>query len=405
MSCLSVTSEIAELKTVLLHRPGEELLHLTPSNLSSLLFDDIPHLRVAQEEHDAFASVLKQNGVEVVYLEDLMAETLLQNKNLRKPFIEQFVKEVGTLTEKYQTLLYDFFDSFLDEKTLVKKMIAGVTFQELPAHKTTSLTDYIYTNGSSLIANPLPNLYFTRDPFVVVGNGVVLNRMQSDTRRRETIFADYIFRHHSKYKNNVQFFYTRNEEFHIEGGDIINLTKHAIAVGVSQRTQAAAVEQLAKHIFFESNSSIETIYAFNIPVSRACMHLDTVFTQASKNKFVVHPGMLKHLQIFKLFKQNDKLKVEQLNDSLQKVLSDVFQTNVSLIECGAGNAVHAEREQWNDGSNTLCLREGVVIVYDRNYITNEALKQNGLHVIEIPSAELSRGRGGPHCMSMPLIRE
>ncbi|MBQ9630458.1 MAG: arginine deiminase, partial [Treponema sp.] len=244
-----------------------------------------------------------------------------------------------------------------------------------------------------------------RDPFVIVGNGIILNKMQSLTRSRETIYADYIFRYHPVYSKNIEFLYTRNEPFHIEGGDIINLTENTIAVGISQRTEAAAVEHLARKIFFESKSSVKTIYAFDIPVSRACMHLDTVFTQASENKFVVHPGMLRHLNIFKLTKENDNLKVCHIDKSLGEVLSEIFNTSVELIECGGGNIIHAEREQWNDGSNTLCVKPGFVIVYDRNYITNELLKKNGLTVIEMPSAELSRGRGGPHCMSMPFVRE
>ncbi|MGP1429589.1 MAG: arginine deiminase [Fusobacterium sp.] len=405
MSIINVTSEIKPLKKVLLHRPGEELLNLTPDTLEELLFDDIPFLKVAQEEHDAFADILRREGVEVVYLEDLMAETLKANKGLRKQFLEQFIKEAGVEIEKYQKLLFDFYNAIEDDKELVLKTMAGVNINELKITKDNSLVDYMNNEDSKMIVNPMPNLYFTRDPFASVGNGVVLNKMYSVTRNRETIYADYIFRYHPEYAGNVEFLYNRDLPFHIEGGDVLNINDKVLAIGISQRTEAAAIDLLAKNVFLNSNSKIEQILAFDIPESRAFMHLDTVFTQIDVDKFTIHPAIIGTLRVFKLTKFNGDIKVEEIRDTLENILSSALGHPVDLISCGAGDAIVAAREQWNDGSNTLCIRPGTIIVYERNDITNAYLRKKGLNVIEMPSAELSRGRGGPRCMSMPLVRE
>ena len=405
MSIINVTSEIKPLKKVLLHRPGEELLNLTPDTLEELLFDDIPFLKVAQEEHDAFADILRREGVEVVYLEDLMAETLKANKGLRKQFLEQFIKEAGIEIEKYQKLLFDFYNAIEDDKELVLKTMAGVNINELKITKDNSLVDYMNNEDSKMIVNPMPNLYFTRDPFASVGNGVVLNKMYSITRNRETIYADYIFRYHPEYAGNVEFLYNRDLPFHIEGGDVLNINDKILAIGISQRTEAPAIDLLARNIFLNSNSKIEQILAFDIPVSRAFMHLDTVFTQIDVDKFTIHPAIIGTLRVFKLTKFNGDIKVEEIRDTLENILSAALGHPIDLIPCGAGDAIVAAREQWNDGSNTLCIRPGTIVVYERNNITNEYLRKKGLNVIEMPSAELSRGRGGPRCMSMPLVRE
>ena len=259
------------------------------------------------------------------------------------------------------------------------------------------------------ITDPMPNLYFTRDPFASIGSGVSLNKMYSVTRNRETIYADYIFKYHKDFKNQVERFYDRDFKHHIEGGDILNLTEKTLAIGISQRTQADAIEHIAKQIFFNStNKDIETILAFNIPNNRAMMHLDTVFTQIDVDKFTIHPGIQGTLQVFEVTKGDaeGELKIVEVNDKLENILAKHLGVEkVTLIQCGGGDKVVADREQWNDGSNTLCIKPGEVIVYSRNYITNRLLEQNGIKIHVIPSSELSRGRGGPRCMSMPLIRE
>ena len=402
---INVRSEIKPLKKVLLHRPGKELLNLTPDTLGRLLFDDIPFLKVAQQEHDAFAQILKDNGVEVVYLEDLAAETIGQCPDLRKKFIEQFIVEGGVYTEEYQKALFEFFDAYKDNKELILKTMEGVRYGELNV-SSESLVTKINDDKDELILDPMPNLYFTRDPFASIGNGVSMNKMYSVTRNRETIYADYIFKYHNDYKGKVPYFYERDNNFHIEGGDILNLNDKVLAIGISQRTESAAIDKIAKNVFASADSTIETILAFRIPSSRAFMHLDTVFTQIDYDKFTIHPNIMGPLEVYELTKNGDKIEIKLLTDTLKAILEKYLGVpDVKLIKCGGEDRIAAEREQWNDGSNTLCIAPGVIVVYERNDVSNALLREAGLKVLEMPSAELSRGRGGPRCMSMPLVRE
>ena len=412
MRKINVTSEIKPLKKVLLHRPGNELLNLTPDTLQELLFDDIPYLPVAQKEHDEFARVLKENGVEVVYLENLMEEVISLSTEIREEFLNQFIYEAGIRTPKYRDLVFKYLNSFKNPLELVLKTMEGIQVSEInqKLKKTDkSLVDLV-TEETDFLAAPMPNLYFTRDNFASIGNGISLNKMYSVTRNRETIYAEYIFKYHPEFKDNVDKYFNRDLPYHIEGGDILNLNEHILAVGISQRTCAEAIDELAKNLFKDKKCKIDTVLAFNIPNTRAFMHLDTVFTQIDRNKFTYHPGIMDTLQVFEITEGNDEnsdedLNVVEINDSLENILSTYLKMPVTLIPCAGGDKVAAEREQWNDGSNTLCIAPGVVIVYDRNNITNQVLRENGLKVLEIPGAEISRGRGGPRCMSMPLIRE
>lgn len=406
MKGICVKSEIKPLKKVLLHRPGRELLNLTPDTLGELLFDDIPFLKVAQEEHDAFAQVLRDHGVEVVYLEDLMTEVLDLHKELLKPFLYQWLEEAGIHTKKWQDRLYNYLTENFKGKDLVLKTMEGITLKEVGGPFNDSLVD-LCSEPSKLIVDPMPNLYFTRDPFGSIGHGVSLNKMRFPTRNRETIYADYIFRFHPDFAGLVTRYSDRTSPFNIEGGDICVLSDKVLGVGISQRTSPDAIEQLAKKLFAEKNESFETVLAFSIPVSRAFMHLDTVFTQIDVDKFTVHPGILGPLKVFEITPKGDgELNIKEVNSSLEKILEHYLNIpHVELIKCGGEDRIASEREQWNDGSNTLCIAPGTIVVYQRNDVTNAILKEKGLNVLQVPSAELSRGRGGPRCMSMPLIRE
>lgn len=407
MYAINVKSEIQPLRKVLLHRPGKELLNLTPNTLEELLFDDIPFLKVAQTEHDAFAKILENNGVEVVYLEDLMSEVLQSDESIRSEFLKQFIVESGIRTKKYQKIIYDYLNQITDSKELVLKTMEGIKLNELDRKIENSLVDLVSEENKMVIA-PMPNLYFTRDPFACIGNGVSINHMYSVTRNRETIYGDYIFRYHPDFKGKIVKYYDRNEGFHIEGGDILNLSSNVIAVGISQRTCPDAIDLLAKNIFKAPDTEVDTILAFTIPSSRAYMHLDTVFTQIDYDKFTVHPGILGTLKVFEITRGSEEgeVTVKEIDDSLENILCKYLNIDhVELIKCAGGDHIAAEREQWNDGSNTLCIAPGKIIVYERNNVTNEVLRKHGLEVLEMPSAELSRGRGGPRCMSMPIIRE
>ena len=405
---INVKSEIKPLKRVLLHRPGNELLNLTPDTLERLLFDDIPYLKVAQEEHDQFARILKDNGVEVVYLEDLMTQVLDLNPELKETFIKQYIYEAGVRTPKYRGLVYDFLMDIQSNRKLVLKTMEGINRKELTlekAKKGKSLVDMIEPD-SEFIVDPMPNLYFTRDDFASIGNGISLNRMYSVTRNRETIYAEYIFTYHPDYKDTPRYF-DRYNEYSIEGGDILNLNDKVLAIGISQRTTANAIEMLAKNIFEDPDATIETVLAFSIPESRAFMHLDTVFTQIDVDKFTYHPGIVSTLKVYEITKgeEEGEINVKARSGMLNKILEEHLGMEITLIPCAGGDKVGAEREQWNDGSNTLCIAPGVVIVYERNNVTNDVLRRFGIKVLEMRSAELSRGRGGPRCMSMPLVRE
>ncbi len=409
---INVKSEIGTLKKVLLHRPGNELLNLTPDTLSRLLFDDIPFLPEAQKEHDEFAHILKENGIEVVYLEDLMAEVLELGDDIENKFIRQFIFEAGIRTPKYKELVFDYLKSFVNKKELVLKTMEGIKIEEIPRKKREvekSLVDLV-SDESEFLADPMPNLYFTRDPFASAGNGVILNKMYSVTRNRETIYAEYIFNYHPEYKGKINKYYDRYLPYHIEGGDVLNLSNHVLAVGISQRTESGAIDELAKNMFRNPDCEIDTILAFNIPESRAFMHLDTVFTQIDYDKFTFHPGIMDTLEVFEITEgdipdSDEDLNVKKVEGSLEEILERYLGRKVTLIPCAGGERISSEREQWNDGTNTLCIAPGVVVVYDRNNITNNILREHGIKVLEMSSAELSRGRGGPRCMSMPLVRE
>ena len=405
MAGLNVKSEIKPLKKVLLHRPGKELLNLTPNTLEELLFDDIPFLKVAQEEHDAFAQALRDNGVEVFYLEDLMAEVLEANPELREQFLKQWIEEAGIRTDRYQKIIFDYMqENYPDAKDFVLKTMEGINLTELHTDKSNSLVDLV-SESSKMVIKPMPNLYFTRDPFAMIGNGVSINRMYSVTRNRETIYGDYIFKYHPDFAGTPTY-YDRNDTFHIEGGDILNINEHVLAIGISQRTEPDAIDAIAHNVFNDETSTIDTILAFNIPSSRAFMHLDTVFTQIDYDKFTIHPGIMGPLTVFEITPDGKGgTKIRERNEDLEKVLSEYVGQAVKLIPCGGGDRIAAEREQWNDGSNTLCVRPGTVVVYQRNNVTNDVLYKNGINCLVMPSAELSRGRGGPRCMSMPAWRE
>lgn len=411
---LNVHNEIGRLRTVMLHRPGEELLNLSPASLEPLLFDDIPYLQIAQEEHDEFARMLREEGVEVLYLEDLVAQTLGTSARLRRQFTNDYISESGLTGSRTIAAVRERLDSISDTREFVDAVIRGVRRDELDLGGTgpLELADIVGTAQSGnpdLVIDPMPSLYFTRDNFTVVDCGVNLNSMYSVTRRRETLLGHYVFAYHPKYCE-VPVWYGRDIPYRLEGGDFINLSNHTVAIGISQRTISSAIDLYAKDVFWGEGQhpDIEEIYAFLIPDTRAMMHLDTVFTQLDVDAFLYHPGILGVLETFRVTRgaRVGELCVETLDMSLDEVLAKATGIDsVRLISCGGNDAIAAAREQWNDGSNTLAVSPGRVFVYQRNTITNEILYKEGFELLEIPSAELSRGRGGPHCMSMPFVRD
>ena len=402
---IHVNSEIGRLKKVMLHRPGQELENLMPEYLERLLFDDIPYLRIAQEEHDSFADILRQNGVEVVYLSDLVAESII-NQDVKEQLIKELIDDASITTSRERDILTDYFRS-LDNKTMIAKMMAGIRKTEIQQAEGKSLGDFLrnLNNDYPFVLDPMPNLYFTRDPFASIGNGVSIHKMFTETRHRETLFAKFIFEYHPLYKN-ADVWYDRNENFSLEGGDILILNKETIAIGISQRTHENAIEKFAQKVLTEE-THFKKILAINIPKQRTFMHLDTVFTMVDYDKFTIHPNIMRDMDVFVIERENgQRIRITQESGSLEDILKrHLHLDKVTLIKCGSNHVIDSAREQWNDGSNTLAIAPGEVVVYSRNYVTNEILQENGVKTYVMPSSELSRGRGGPRCMSMPLIRE
>ncbi len=406
---LHVTSEIGKLKTVLLHRPGKELENLTPMYLKDLLFDDIPYLKQAQVEHDAFADVLRSRDIEVLYLDTLTAEAL-ELPEVRSEFIKEMVESSKQGNRRITDALTTYL-SAMPTLDMVHAVMAGVRKQEvpLPPEHEQQLHAMVEKDSYPFYLNPMPNLYFTRDPAATIGGGLTINRMRWPARRRESLFMKYIITHHPRFEDSdIPVWYDRDNHFSMEGGDELVLSKDTMAIGISERTTPEAIEKMATELF--KNSDFKTVIAIEIPKSHAFMHLDTVFTMIDYDTFTIHPEISDadgKLNMFILEKDatSPYPRIRKETD-LQHVLRVALgKDHITLIECGAGDDIAAAREQWNDGSNTLAIAPGVVVTYDRNYVTNQKLRDSGIEVIEISGSELGRGRGGPRCMSMPLVRE
>ena len=398
------TSEIGRLRKVMLHCPGRELENLMPEYLERLLFDDIPYLKAAQAEHDAFAGCLRDNGAEVVYLRDLVAETIVEPE-VRQELVEQFLDEAEITGHRIREILRDYFAIMSDEH-LVDAMMAGVRKSDVRGFETGKLSDYLSFRSDDypFIIDPMPNLYFTRDPFATIGTGVSLHRMHTVTRNRETLFGKFIFQYHPLYKDAPKW-YDRGESSSLEGGDILILSPQVIAVGISQRTEEDSIDKFA-HTVLSISETFKKILAFNIPKTRSFMHLDTVFTMVDRDKFTVHPNILSEITVFVMELTDGRVSIREEQGRLEDILHKHLELDsATLIKCGSDSPIDAAREQWSDGSNTLAIAPGEVVVYERNYVTNRILEDHGITVHTIPCSELSRGRGGPRCMSMPFVRE
>lgn len=405
---LKVYSEIGKLEKVLVHRPGKELENLTPDILERLLFDDIPFLKEAQKEHDEFTGLMRSKGVKVYYLTNLMQETIEDNPEAYEEFIGTFINEAISANhyiidnKNASIALEEYLRSITDVSELIALTIAGIRADDMPNGKDFVKDDYY------LIADPMPNLYFQRDPFAVIGDSISLNHMHTSTRNRETLYADMIFKYHPEFKEEkVKRLYDRDYNVEIEGGDILVLNEETLLIGISQRTRFDAIEKISYNLLYEDDSKFKQIVALNIGQSRKFMHLDTVFTQVDYNKFSVHPEIIKAtIEAYVITKGEEDLNIQQSESSLTELLAELtHEEEIILIPCGGNDRIAAAREQWNDGANTLAIAPGEVIVYSRNPYTNKQLEEHGVKINVISSAELSRGRGGPRCMSMPLQRK
>ena len=400
---IQVFSEIGKLNRVLLHRIGNEIESLVPDNFARLLFDDIPYLAVAQIEHDEFAEVLRKNGVDVVYYVDA-AERALSDEEVKSAFLHQFIVESHVSSETTADALHAYLSN-MPTREMVLRLIRGVRKEDMPSFSSTHFADYISSHYPFYL-EPMPNLYFTRDPGAFIGNGVSIHHMSTRTRRRESLLLQYICRYDpTLFSENKKQWYRYTDAYSIEGGDILVLNEDVVAVGMSERTTAAGIECFAENLL--THSDFKRVIVFDIPKTRAFMHLDTVFTMVDYDKFTIHSEIQHPLHLYEM-KLDSKKQVHfsSMTDSLENILKSTLKLPaVKLIKCGGDDAMAAQREQWNDGSNTLCIAPGKVITYARNYVTNELLSKEGIEVLPIQGSEISRGRGGPRCMSCPIHRD
>lgn len=396
-------SEIGKLNKVLLHRIGPEIEGLVPGNFARLLFDDIPYIKIAQEEHDGFANLLREHGVEVVYYVDETAKALA-NPQIKEEFLRLFIKESNLHSQATEEAIFDYLYS-METKDMISKIIAGVKRDEVPAFDSGSFADYISSNYPFYM-DPMPNLYFTRDPGACIGDGINIHHMSTVTRRRESLLLKYMYKYNRDFADETdQQWYDYDMEYSIEGGDVLVLNKEVIAIGLSERTTAAAIERFANNIL--GSGQFKKVIVLDIPKSRAFMHLDTVFTMVDYDKFTIHPEIEEPLRVFEMKMNGDrKVYFSSMTDTLPNILKSVLNLPaVELIRCGGDDPMAAQREQWNDGSNTLAIAPGKVVTYERNYVTNDLLDKKGITVLPIAGSEISRGRGGPRCMSCPVNRD
>ncbi|ABR50680.1 Arginine deiminase [Alkaliphilus metalliredigens QYMF] len=399
---LNITSEIGNLKAVLLHRPGKELERLTPGYLEELLFDDIPWLKRMQEEHDDFAKVMKARGSKIYYYETLLAD-VLRDEHIKNQFVVDVIKNSHVGNIELEKIIIEYLQGERPE-SIVEIAISGLHKEDFPKmEREFHLVDYVKYDYPFYI-NPLPNLYFTRDPGAVIGQGLSVNKMKTPARDRETMFLSYIYRHHPLFKEKgTSLWYDYQEHYPMEGGDILVLSDEVVALGCSERTTARGIEILAQRLF--AKGKVKKVLVIQIPFTRAYMHLDTVFTMVDHDKFTIYPGVENAVRVYELTQGVTTPKVTP-KESLEKALMEVLHLPaVQLIQSGGGDEITAAREQWNDSTNTLAIAPGTVITYNRNEATNDTLRKHGIEVIEIEGSELVRGRGGPRCMSMPLLRE
>ena len=398
MARWSVRSEVGRLRTVLVHRPGLELRRVTPGTMDELLFDELLWVDKAQEEHDAFANVMRLNGTEVLYLEDLLTE-VLSDASLAAEVVARHASDracgpaAGPRVREY---LRDVLP-----RDLVAHLVGGVSIDEAGAREGLVAA----AAPGSMVLDPVPNTVFMRDSSAWIGEGVVISPMNRPVRRRESALLRLVATHHPRFAG-APIWLGREDAEHLpatfEGGDLLVVGERGLAVGMSERTTAAGVENLAHRLF--AAGVVDRILAVDLPKVRSAMHLDTIVTQVDVDAFITYPSMTPHLRCHQVTPTATGISVRDTDSLVRGLAWAAGLDHVRAIEPKLGST-QAEREQWNDGNNTLALQPGEVVAYERNVATNEILDAAGITVRTIPSYELPRGRGGPRCMSCPLLRD
>ncbi len=395
---LGCNSEVGTLRTVILHRPGAELKRLTPRNNDTLLFDGLPWVARAQEEHDAFADLLRSRGVDVLLLGDLLTEALAHSGAARMHGISAAVdgRRLGLpLAQELSAYLRT-----LDAAALAHVLMAGMTFDELPfGENELSLVRRMH-HGGDFVIDPLPNLLFTRDSSFWIGPRVAITSLAMHARVRETSLTDLIYAHHPRFLGVRRAYESRSAP--VEGGDVLLLAPGVVAVGVGERTTPAGAEALARSLF--DDELAHTVLAVPIAQERAQMHLDTVCTMVDVDAVVMYPNIVDSLTAFPIRRAADGVRIDHAAPFVDVAADAMGIGKLRVIDTGL-DPVTAEREQWDDGNNTLAVAPGVVVAYERNTETNARLRDSGIEVLAIAASELGTGRGGPRCMSCPAGRD
>lgn len=395
---LGSNSEVGALRVAILHRPGAELRRLTPRNNDDLLFDGLPWVARAQEEHDAFAELLRSRGVEVLLLSDLLTEAL-QSGAARMQGIAAAVDAPRLGSPLAQEL--SAFLRGLDPARLADVLMAGMTFAELPwdAGADDSLVRRMH-DGTDYVIEPLPNLVFTRDSSIWIGPRIVIPSLALPARVREASLTDLIYAHHPRFTGVRRAYESRTAP--VEGGDVLLLAPGVVAVGVGERTTPAGAEALARSLFDDDLAN--TVLVVPLAQERAQMHLDTVCTVVDTDAVVMYANVVETLSAFTIARTPDGVKISDETPFVEAAATAMGIDKLRVIDTGLDPVV-AEREQWDDGNNTLALSPGVVVAYERNARTNARLRDAGIEVLTIAASELGTGRGGPRCMSCPAARD